>query len=72
MQAVYKSNDTVELGWLLSVLQDAGFDAVILDQHMSILEGSIGAIPRRLAVPTEDVPAARLLVEQALNTIVGD
>lgn len=71
MQAVYKSNDTVELGWLLSVLRDAGFDAVILDQHMSIMEGSIGAIPRRLAVPTDDAAAARRLVELALTTIVG-
>ncbi|MEO0392186.1 MAG: DUF2007 domain-containing protein [Pseudomonadota bacterium] len=71
MKAVYKSNDPVELGWLLSVLQDAGFDAVILDQHMSVLEGSIGAIPRRLAVPSQDVPAARRLVEQALHTVVG-
>ena len=72
LQAVYKSNDPVELGWLLSVLRDAGFDAVILDTHTSIVEGSVGAIPCRLAVPSVDEAAARALVEQALNSIVGN
>tara|TARA_B100001123_G_scaffold96101_1_gene110670 strand:+ start:214 stop:450 length:237 start_codon:yes stop_codon:yes gene_type:complete len=72
VQAVYKSNDPVELGWLLSVLRDAGFEAVILDTHTSIVEGSVGAIPRRIVVPDSDKDAARALVEQALHSIVGN
>ncbi|MBV6631416.1 MAG: DUF2007 domain-containing protein [Alphaproteobacteria bacterium] len=72
MRAVYTTNDPVALSWLESVLVDAGFDAVILDVHTSILEGSIGAIPRRLAVIDEDYDAAKRLVDEALADIAGN
>ncbi|MEM6902987.1 MAG: DUF2007 domain-containing protein [Pseudomonadota bacterium] len=68
---MYTSNDPIALSWLESVLVDAGFDAVILDVHTSILEGSIGAIPRRLAVIDEDYDAAKRLVDAALADIAG-
>jgi len=72
VKSVYKSNNVVELGWLHSVLQDSGFDAVILDTHTSILEGSIGAIPRRLMVPDDDEMAARRLIDLALRSIARE
>lgn len=66
MRQIYTSNNPVELAWLEVVLNDAGISALIMDQHMSIVEGSIGAIPRRIMVPDEDEVAARRLVKQAL------
>lgn len=66
MRQIYTSNNPVELAWLEVVLSDAGIPALIMDQHMSIVEGSIGAIPRRIMVPDEDEVAARRLVKQAL------
>ena len=39
-----------------------GIDAVVLDTHTSIIEGSIGAIPRRLMVATADHARAQALL----------
>jgi hypothetical protein len=37
----------------------------LLDQHMSAVEGSIGAIPRRLMVSEDDFSRARRVLAEA-------
>lgn len=59
MQPLIRSNDPVELSFAQSVLADAGIETILLDQHTSVLEGSIGAITRRLCVADDDLEAAR-------------
>jgi hypothetical protein len=62
VKAVLQTNDLVMLSLAQSVLEDAGIGCVVLDQHMSAVDGSIGAIPRRLCVADEDeAPASRLI-----------
>lgn len=65
MQPVIRSNDPVELSFAQSLLTDAGIPFILLDQHTSVLEGSIGAIPRRLCVADDDLEDARDLLRQA-------
>lgn len=65
MRELLRTNDVVKLSWLQALLADAGIEAVVLDQHMSIVEGSISAIPRRLCVLEEDLERARRLLESA-------
>jgi hypothetical protein len=62
MTELLRTTDPVLLSWLVALLGDAGIDTVVLDTHTSILDGSIGAIPRRLMVLTEDYVAARRLL----------
>jgi hypothetical protein len=38
---------------------------MVLDQNMSVLEGSIGILPRRLLVAEGDLEDARLVLEEA-------
>jgi hypothetical protein len=38
---------------------------VLLDQHISAIEGSIGAFPRRLAVRDEDAAAAERVLRDS-------
>lgn len=67
MHVVAVSNDPVRLSFIGSVLADAGIPSIQLDVHMSIMEGSAGAIPRRLAVAEEDAAQAdRVLRESGL------
>jgi len=47
------------------LLRDAGIESTLLDQHMSITEGSIGAFNRRLMVLDEDEAEARALLAAA-------
>jgi len=47
------------------LLADAGIETVLLDQYTSVMEGSIGAIQRRLAVATDDYSRARRILQDA-------
>ncbi len=67
MQEIFRTNDIVALSYALSVLQDAGLEPMVADQHMSVMEGSIGIFPQRLHVLDEvAAEARRLLVEAGL------
>ena len=59
MRVLLTSNDPVRLSFLTVLLADAGIAAIVLDAHTSAVEGSIGAIPRRLMVAAEDETRAR-------------
>jgi len=65
MQIVALSNNLVRLSFLSALLRDAGIGSVLLDGHVSAVEGSIGAIPRRLAVAEADEARARRVLAEA-------
>jgi putative signal transducing protein len=65
MKELARTNDAVRLSWLQAVLEEAGIAALVLDNHTSIIEGSIGAIPRRLMVADEDHFRATALLAAA-------
>jgi hypothetical protein len=64
MRVVVTSNNLVRLSFVKALLADAGIEAVLLDSHTSVVEGSAGAIRQRLMVSTEDYfRACRILRE---------
>ena len=64
MKELAKSNNPVFISWVRAVLSEAGIECFIFDEHISIVEGSIGILPRRIMVPDDDhARAARLLDE---------
>lgn len=65
MKNILYTNDIVKLSWVQALLSDAGVESVVLDVHTSVIEGSIGAIPRRLAVSDEDFSRARRVLKDA-------
>ena len=65
MRELLRTNDPVKLSWIQALLADAGIEAVVMDTHTSIVEGSIGAIPRRLCVLAEDLEHARRVLDEA-------
>ncbi len=65
VRVLLTSNDPVRLSFLTALLADAGVTAVVLDAHASAIEGSIGAIPRRLMVAADDEWLARKVLREA-------
>jgi hypothetical protein len=65
MVELLRTNDPVHLSWAEALLAAEGIATVVLDGHMSILEGNVGAIPRRLMVDEEDLDDARALLDLA-------
>lgn len=69
MKELLRTNNSVRLSWAQALLASAGIEAVVLDTHTSIIEGSIGAIPRRLMVGDGDHARARALLIEAGETV---
>jgi len=65
MKELLRTNSIVYLSFAQAVLKDAGIEALVFDSHMSVMEGSLGVLPRRLMVADEDVPRAKKLLAEA-------
>jgi putative signal transducing protein len=65
MIALIRTNNPITLSFAQSLLKDSSIESFVADTHMSVLEGSVGAIQRRLMVLEEDLAAATRVMEQA-------
>ncbi len=67
MKELLRTNDIVLVSAVGALLDGASIGHVVLDQNMSVIEGSLGVLPRRLLVADDDlIPARRLLSEAGL------
>jgi hypothetical protein len=66
MRDILKTNDAVLLNFAEVVLSDVGIGTVVFDGHMSVMDGSLGILPRRLMVADEDFERARTVLSDAL------
>lgn len=71
MQELLRTTDITLIAYVRAVLLDAGIDAFDLDVNMSVLEGSIGILPRRLMVRSDDYTEAASLM-RLLNIEVSE
>lgn len=69
MKELLRTNDLVYLSFVSHVLEEEGIVHRVLDTHISAVEGSIGAFPRRVVVADEDLNRARLALGNASLTI---
>jgi len=65
MIELLRSNDVVILSFAEVLLREAGIKCAVLDRHMSITGGSVGALDQRLMVPVVDEIHARVLIAGA-------
>ncbi|MFD1327388.1 putative signal transducing protein [Mycoplana ramosa] len=65
MIELIRTNDAVLLSFAESLLRDAGIHCLVADQGMSILEGSLGMLPRRLLVVADREDEARRILRDA-------
>jgi hypothetical protein len=71
MRELLRSNDLVHLSWACAILAAEGIDCILLDEHVSGVEGSIGAFPRRLMVAAEHFEQASQLLAGAGTNLHG-
>jgi hypothetical protein len=65
MIELMRSNDPVLISFVGALLTDAEIEHFVADEHMSILDGSIGALPRRVMIDKERLDQARRLLRDA-------
>lgn len=62
MEELLRTTDITVIPLARSLLQEDGIDSFELDVNMSVLEGSLGILPRRLMVRTSDLARARRIL----------
>ena len=65
MKELLRTNELVFLSWAEALLRAEGIEAIVLDRHTSVLEGSTYAIRRRLMIADQDYDRARRLMIEA-------
>ena len=65
MKELVRTNDVVLVSAIGALLDGAKIPHMVLDQNMSVLDGSLGILPRRVVVPDDHIPAARRLLQEA-------
>ena len=68
MKAVLKTNNVVLLSFAQSLLKDAQIETLLLDENASIMDGSLGILPRRLMVSDDDFRQAQRILRDAVNS----
>jgi hypothetical protein len=65
VRELLRTNDAVLISAIEALLKGANIAHMVVDQNMSVLEGSIGIFPRRILVGEGELDRARRLLEEA-------
>ncbi|MGI6851348.1 DUF2007 domain-containing protein [Mesorhizobium sp. 1B3] len=65
MIELIRTNDAVVISFVEALMRDAGIAYFVADQNMSVLDGSIGILPRRIMIDEEDAETARRILTDA-------
>ncbi len=65
MIELLRTNDIVLISAIEAALAEQGIDIFVADQFMSVMEGSVGFLPRRVLVHADDAAAARRVLIDA-------
>lgn len=65
MRELVRTNDAVVISAIEALLKGAHIGHMVVDQNMSVLEGSIGIFPRRILVGDDEFDAAQKLLAEA-------
>ncbi|MEI9989651.1 MAG: DUF2007 domain-containing protein [Rhizomicrobium sp.] len=66
MRPVLKTNDPVLLSFAQSLLAQGDIASVVFDENASVMDGSLGILPRRLMVADEDLERGKTLLREGL------
>ena len=65
MHELIRTNNPVLISAISALLDQAGIPYFLLDQNMSVVEGSLGILPQRVMVAADQAEAARTLLRNA-------
>jgi Putative prokaryotic signal transducing protein len=73
MKELLRSNDPVLLSYVSALLEQESIDFIVADLNMSVLEGSIGALPQRVLVESDKITQARqILTGAGIGHVIAD
>lgn len=64
MKELLRLNDMVLISYLEHRMREEGIETLMLDGHMSVMEGSLGVLPRRMMVGEDDYDRAQGILDE--------
>jgi Putative prokaryotic signal transducing protein len=65
MKELVRTNDAVLISFVEALMRDAGIGYLVADQNMSVLDGSLGILPRRIMVDADEIERAKKILADA-------
>jgi hypothetical protein len=65
MKELVRTNDAVLISFVEALMRDAGIGYLVADQNMSVLDGSLGILPRRIMVDADAIERAKKILADA-------
>jgi hypothetical protein len=65
MIELVRTNDAVVISFVEALMRDAGIACMVADQNMSVMDGTLGILPRRILVDSEQADEARRILADA-------
>ncbi|WP_223478547.1 DUF2007 domain-containing protein [Oricola indica] len=65
MEELLRTNNPVTLSFVESLMREAGIGVLVADENMSIMDGSLGILPRRVLVDADRIEQARRILRDA-------
>ena len=65
MEQLLSTTNAVRLSFVIALLRADGIPVWVFDAEISALEAGIGVFPRRVMVPSEQLSAAKFLLQNA-------
>ena len=66
MRPVLKTNNPVLLSFAQALLSDADIESVVFDENASVMDGSLGILPRRLMVADDDFERGQAVLREGI------
>ena len=63
MEEVFRTNDFVKLSYVRHLLQDAGIEVYVLDEHTASIDGRGPLVPIRVVVHEDEAAKARFALK---------
>jgi hypothetical protein len=65
MIELIRTNDVVVISFVESLMRDAGIGCFVADQNMSVMDGSLGILARRVMIDADRADEARRILVDA-------
>jgi RNA:NAD 2'-phosphotransferase (TPT1/KptA family) len=71
VKELIRTNDPVLISFLTHRLREEGIEPFEMDMHMSLMEGSLGILPKRIMVADDDYGGAQKILDEVKGSEIG-